>query len=134
MADCSKANELIITTEDKPGMLAEVTSVISSQGVNITAICAYGAEGKATFYALTSDNSKAKSAAKAKGWETKENEVVVVGLVDKVGALKEIADKLKAKGVNLKYCYGTTCSCAPNCACKLVFASDNSDAVIAALK
>lgn len=134
MAKCSKAKELIITTEDRPGMLAEVTSTIASQGVNITAICAYGMQGKAIFTMLTSDNQKAKSAAKSKGWKTEDSEVVVVELPDKVGAAKEIADKLKAKNVNLKYCYGSTCTCAPNCVCRLVLKSDNNDAIVSALK
>ena len=134
MAKCSKAKELIVTTEDKAGMLAEVSAAISGQGVNVSAICAYGMEGKAIFMLLTSDNAKAKSVAASKGWKADEGEVVVVELVNKIGAAKEIADKLKAKNVNLKYCYGTTCTCAPNCACRLVLKSDNNDAIITALK
>jgi len=134
MAKCIKAKELIISAEDKAGMLAEVSAAISAQGVNISAICAYAMEGKAIFMLLTSDNAKAKSAAASKGWKVDESDVVVADLVDKVGAAKEIADKLKAKNVNLAYCYGTTCACAPNCACKLVLKSDNNDAIIAALK
>ena len=134
MARCSKAKELIVTTQDKPGMLAEVTSAISGQGVNITAVCAYSMEGKAVFMMITSDNQKARSQASSKGWKADESDVVVVELVDNVGAAKEIADKLKAKGVNLRYIYGTTCKCAPNCACRLVLKADDSDAIIAALK
>lgn len=134
MAKCSKAKELIITTQDRPGMLAEVTSEISGQGVNIAAVCAYGMEGKAVFMMVTSDNQKAKSQASLKGWKVDESDVVLVELVDKVGAAKEIADKLKAKGVNLKYLYGTTCKCAPDCACRLVLKAADNDAIIAALK
>ena len=134
MAKCSKAKELIISTQDKAGMLAEVSAAISAAGVNISAICAYAMEGKAIFMLLTSDNAKAKSIAASKGWKVDEGEVVVIELVDKVGAAKEIADKLKAKNVNLRYCYGTTCTCAPNCTCRLVLKSDNNDAIIAALK
>jgi len=134
MAKCSKAKELIITTPDKAGMLSEVTSAIAAAGVNITAICAYSMEGKAVLMMVTSDDAKAKSAAQSKGWKTEDSEVVVVGLVDKVGSAKEISDKLKAKNVNLRYCYGTTCTCAPNCECRLVLKSDNNDAIIAALK
>jgi hypothetical protein len=131
---CSKAKELIITTEDKPGMLSEVSSAIAEKGVNISAICAYGMEGKAKFMMITSDNVKARSAANSKGWKTEEGEVITIDLVDKIGAAKEMSDKLKAKKVNLKYCYGTTCSCAPNSTCTLVLKSDNNDAIIAALK
>lgn len=131
---CNKAKELIITTEDEAGMLSEVTSAIAAQGVNISAICAYEMEGKARFMMVTSDNAKARSAANSKGWKTEEGEVVAVELIDKVGAAKEMADKLKAKKVNLKYCYGTTCSCAPNSTSRLILKSDNNDAIIAALK
>ena len=134
MAKCSKAKELIITTQDRPGMLAEVTAAISGQGANIAAVCAYGMEGKAVFMMVTSDNQKARSVASSKGWKADESDVVLVELVDKVGAGKEIADKLKAKGVDLKYLYGTTCKCAPDCACRLVLKADNNDAIIAALK
>ncbi len=134
MTKCSKGKELIVTTEDKLGMLAEITSVITGQGVNISAICAYGMEGKAIFMMLTSDNQKAKTQAESKGWKAEESDVVVVELPDKVGAVKEIADKLKAKNVNLKYIYGTTCTCSPNCACRLVLKSEDSDAAISALK
>jgi len=134
MTKCSKGKELIVTTEDKLGMLAEITSVITGQGVNISAICAYGMEGKAIFMMLTSDNQKAKIQAELKGWKAEESDVAVVELPDKVGAAKEIADKLKAKNVNLKYIYGTTCTCSPNCACRLVIKSEDSDAIISALK
>jgi len=134
MTKCSKGKELIVTTEDKLGMLAEITSVITGQGVNISAICAYGMEGKAIFMMLTSDNQKAKIQAELKGWKAEESDVAVVELPDKVGAAKEIADKLKAKNVNLKYIYGTTCTCSPNCACRLVLKSEDSDAIISALE
>ena len=81
MAKVSREKELIITTDDKPGMLAEVTSLIASQGVNIVALCAYGMEGKAVFAMVTSDNQKAGASAKSKGWKTEDSEVVVVELV-----------------------------------------------------
>ncbi|MBU4311402.1 MAG: hypothetical protein KJ706_01630 [Candidatus Omnitrophica bacterium] len=134
MAKCSKGKELIITTENKVGMLAEVTSAITGQGVNISAVCAYSMEGNAIFMLLTSDDKKAKSAAASKGWKVEESDVVVVELADKIGAVKEIADKLKAKGVNLHYIYGTTCTCSPDCASRLVLKAEDSDALVSALK
>lgn len=133
MAKCDKAKELIITTDDKAGMLAEVTSAIAAKGVNITTLCAYVMEGKAVFMMLTNDNKKGMSAAEDKGWKVEESEVVIIELGDKVGATKEIGDKLKAKNVNLKYCYGTTCTCSANCTCRLVLKSDDNDMLISAL-
>jgi len=134
MTHCEKAKELLITTADIPGMLAEISAVIASQGVNITALCAYGAAGKATFMMLTSDNDKAKSAAESKGWKVEESDVVVIDLIDRVGAAKEIADRLKSRKVNLKYCYGTTGTSMPESLCRLVLKSEDNDAIIQALK
>ncbi|MFH1854204.1 MAG: ACT domain-containing protein [Candidatus Omnitrophota bacterium] len=134
MANCVKVKELVITTMNRAGMLSEVTSVMASNGINITALCAYTMEDNAIFMILTSDNKKAKAAAESKGWKIEENEVVALDLADKVGAAKEIGDKLKAKNINLSYCYGTTCACATDCACRLVLKSDDNDAIIAALK
>ncbi|MFC1621268.1 hypothetical protein ACFL2G_03080 [Candidatus Omnitrophota bacterium] len=134
MAKCIKAKELAITTPDKVGMLSEVGSVMASNGINLNALCAYSMEGKAMFMMLTDDNQKAKLAAEKKGWDVKENEVVVVNVIDKVGATKEIGDKLKEKNVTLLYCYGTDCGCASERACRLVLKSDNNDAIIEALK
>ncbi len=134
MAKCTKVKELVITTQDKPGMLAELSSAVASQGANIIAICAYSMQGKAVFMLVTSDNQKVKAQATSKGWKVEDSEAIMVELVDKVGAAKEVGDKLKAKNINLKYCYGTTCTCAPNCACRLILSSDNNDAILAALK
>lgn len=133
MAKCNKVKELIITTDDKAGMLAEVTSAIAAKGVNITALCAYVMEGKAVFMMLTGDNKKSISTAESKGWKVEESDVVVIELGDKVGAAKEIGDKLKEKNVSLKYCYGTTCTCSANCASRLVLKSDDNDTLISAL-
>ena len=138
MAKCKKEKELVITTNDKPGMLAEVGNAIASQGINISALCAYSMEGKAIFMMLTADNKKAMNAVKSKGWKAEESNVVTVEVKDKVGAVKEIGDKLKANNINLSYCYGTTCSCAPgscspDCVSRLVLKSDSSDAIIAAI-
>jgi len=132
MADIRKVEQLTVTTEDKPGMLADVSGVIASQKVNIEAICAYGMEGKAVFYLVTKDNAKAKQAFLAKGWQVKEEEVVMLDLENKPGSLSGVAAKLKSQNVNLMYCYGTTCTAS--CPARFVLKADNNDAAIKALK
>lgn len=130
MADAKKVMQLTVATEDKPGMLVEVSSTVKSAGVNINAICAYGMEGKAVFYLITNDNAKARNALVQKGWQIKEDEVVVVGLGNKVGALSEISEKLK--GINLLYCYGSACGC--DCACNFILKAEDNDKALEALK
>ncbi|MFC1809015.1 hypothetical protein ACFL3D_02690 [Candidatus Omnitrophota bacterium] len=133
MAQCAKAKELILKTDDKVGMLADLTSVIASQGVNITALCGYSMEGVAIFMIVTSDNEKVKAIASEQGWSVQENDVIVVSIPNAVGAAQTVAEKIKAANLNLKYCYGTTCDCDPKCSCNMVLRADDNDAVIATL-
>ena len=124
MAKASVVKQLLVITEDKIGMLQEVSAAVSNAGANIEAMCAYGMEGKAYFMIVTSDNAKVSAALKGKG-QVKEEDVVIVELVNKVGAAFGISEKLKKAGIDLKYIYGTTCvSCG--CACRVVFSSDDN--------
>ena len=108
MAKASKVREIIATTPNKVGMLAEITGIVSGAGVNILAICAYAMQGEAKFIMLTSDNAKAVSALKAKKVSIQEADAVSVALSNKVGAAKELAEKLAKAGVDIDYCYGST--------------------------
>ena len=108
MAKASKVKQIVATTPNKVGMLAEVTAVAAGAGVNILAICAYSMEGQAKFMMLTSDNAKAITALKGKKIAAEETDVVSVSLSNKVGAAKELAEKLAKAGIDLNYCYGST--------------------------
>ncbi len=133
MVDPRIVEQLEITTVDKPGMLADVTKAIAEAQVNIEALCAYGMEGKAIFYIISRDNAAAKKACLKKGWQVKEDEVVVVDLENEPGALNKIAEKLKAQGINLIYCYGSTGE-NNSFPCHFVFKAENNKAALAALK
>ena len=129
MAKASLANQLTVETENKVGVLAELTGVIADAGVNITAICAYGMENKAVFMLISSDNNKAKSVLVGKGYKVVEDEVVAVMLEDKIGQGKVIADKIKAAGINLDYLYGTTCGCADSLSLMVIGSKENAKVV-----
>ena len=132
MAKVRPGKELLAVTENKVGMLAEVCSTVSGAGVNIQAINAYALDNKANFRLVTDNNQKVQGALQAKGYKVNEQDVVMVELPNRVGVLKETADKLKARGIDLEYIYGTTCS--GGCDCLLVFASNNNAQAIEALK
>ncbi|MBL7091866.1 MAG: hypothetical protein ISS24_00480 [Candidatus Omnitrophica bacterium] len=131
MAKVKPGKELLAVTENKVGMLAEVCSTVSGAGVNIQAINAYALDDKANFRLVTDNDQKAQGALEAKGYKVSKQDVVTVELPNRVGVLKETADKLKARGIDLEYIYGTTCS--EGCDCLLVFASNNNAQAIEAL-
>jgi len=131
MAKVRMGKQLLAVTENKVGMLADVCSEVSGAGVNIQTIKAYGKGDKANFRLITDNNQKTQEILQAKGYEVSEQDVVMVELPNKVGVLKEAADKLKKAGVDLEYIYGTTCSC--DCDCLLVFSSNNNTRAVEVL-
>lgn len=132
MAKVNPGKQLLAITENRVGMLAEVSSAVSEANVNILAISAYVIEAKAYFRVITDNNQKAKEALEAKGYQLSEQEVVMMELPNRVGVLKEAADKIKAAGIDLQYIYGTTCS--GGCDCLLIFTSDNNARALEVLK
>jgi len=107
MANSRIAKEVVVEVADEKGLLAKIAGAISSQGVNIQAICAALKEGKAYFMLITSDNAKATEALKNAGYSPTEKEVVVAEMEDRVGVLAEVSNKLADAGVNMNHIYGT---------------------------
>ena len=108
MGQARRIREIQAVTPNKAGMLAEVASAIADAGVNIIALSASGMGKNAKFLIVTEDNQKAIAALKAKKFDVKEGEAVSVSLGNKVGAAKELAQKLAKAGIDLDYCYGST--------------------------
>ena len=128
MAKVSLVKELMVKTENKVGMMEEVSEAIAESGVNITALNAFGIDKNAIFRIITSDNAKAIDAIKAKNLQVSEKEVVSVAREDKPGAAGDMGKKLKAAGIDIRYIYGSTCG--GGSASTIIFnCSDNKKAV-----
>ena len=127
-----RVKQIVITAEDKPGMLSEITQLIAGENVNIEAIKAFvDSKGKANFYIITVDNQKALSVLRAGGWQAKEEEVLVVELENKPGALDKMASKLKEGNVHLLYCYGSVGQAGASA--RFVMKAENNDQAVKAL-
>ncbi|MBN1897709.1 MAG: hypothetical protein JW827_02945 [Spirochaetes bacterium] len=98
---------LKVSTGDAVGILEKVCGALAGKNVNIEAIAAYGQEGKAFFYLITSDNDLAEEAISELGYNMEEREMVVMELPDEVGQLKIVAEKVAKAGINLTYIFGS---------------------------
>ena len=130
--DARIGKEIVVTVEDKVGVLGEISSMIADHGISITAITATGAAGTATIQMLTDDNLRTSDALKAKGYDVSEREVVVVELENKPGALKLVSKKIADEGINLSYLYGSTCG--GECAATIIFSSTDNEKAVVTLK
>ncbi len=102
-----KATQLVISMQSKPGVLAQVTSVLGNAGVNIKAFLAPEVTGKGTLRLLVADLDGARAALKKARIPFKEETALILSLENKPGALKEVADLLKAAKINIKCGYCT---------------------------
>lgn len=121
--------QVLVTTSNKIGEFANVTTALSEAKVNLTGICAWEEKRKAHFALLTDNNSNAKSALKNKGFQASEEDVVTVMLEDKVGAAATVAKKIKDAGINVNYVYGTVCGCAQTSALLVISSKENTKIV-----
>ncbi|MDQ7786664.1 MAG: hypothetical protein RDU01_03570 [Thermodesulfovibrionales bacterium] len=110
MAKAKKVKQLSFETKDKIGMLSAVTAAIAAAKVDITATCAYGMDRDAYFMLITSSNAKAKKALGKLGIPVEEEDVVLVELPNRPGALQQVAKKIADSGINIQYMYATAAS------------------------
>jgi hypothetical protein len=122
------ATDLTLYLDDQPGELARVGDVLGKAGANIAGLCALSSGGgEAEVHILVDDPTPAFEALHEAGIDVAaEQEVIVLPIEDRPGALGEVARKLGDANVNL-----TTAYLATNT--RLVLAADNLAKAKAAL-
>jgi hypothetical protein len=114
------ATDLTLHLDDHPGELARIGELLGRAGVNIDGFCAVtSGGGQAEVHVLVDDLSPAFGALADSGITVaSEQEVVVVNLQDRPGALGEVSRKLGEAGVNITLAYLATGT-------RFVFAADD---------
>jgi hypothetical protein len=123
------ATDLTLYLDDQPGELARVGDVLGKAGANIAGLCAVtsGGGGRAEVHILVDDPTPAFEALREAGVTiASEEEVIVLDVEDRPGALGEVARRLGNANVNL-----TTAYLATNT--RLVLGADNLAAAKSAL-
>ncbi len=124
--------QLVISGQSKPGVLAEVASVLGEAGVNIKAFSAPEVTGTGKLRLLVADLEGARAALKAAKIKFAEETALILSLENKPGALKEVADFLTKSRINIKCGY-----CTPSREGKraiVVLTVSNTDKALAVLR
>ena len=101
--------EIVVTTRNKVGILADTAIIMANEGVNIDALLGYEAGLTAKLLFLTNGNLRILNELKKKKYKTiKETEVVVVEISNRPGAMKLVATELKNSKIDIKYVYITS--------------------------
>ncbi len=124
--------QLMITVDNKVGTLAEVSSAISSSGINLVAVCAYAIDNKGFICFVCEDNKRAKQLLKAKKYDVREEDIVLLVLPNKPGALADTTKKIADGGIDLTLIYGSVTKKGKES--QLILVSEDNEAVLAVLK
>ncbi len=104
------ATDLTLYLDDEPGELALIGDVLGQAGVNIAGLCALtSGGGQAEVHILVHDATPAFEALQGAGIKiAEEQEVIVLEIADRPGALAEVVQKLGAAKINLETAYLAT--------------------------
>jgi len=114
------ATDLTLYLDDEPGELALIGDVLGRAGVNIAGLCALSSGGGyAEVHILVQDATSAFEALEGAGLKiVEEQEVIVLDINDRPGALGEVVHKLGAAKINVETAYLATNT-------RLVLGADN---------
>lgn len=107
MIHAELGRQLMIRLDNKIGSLAEVTSVIAASGINLIAICAYEAGGMVAAMFVTEDNNGSRALLEDRGITVQEEEVILLTVGHKPGALQRVTEKIAEAGIDLNLLYGS---------------------------
>ena len=122
--------EIVVTTRNKVGILADAAVIMANGGINIEALLGYETGRTAKLLFITNGNLRILNELKKKKYKTiKETEVVVVELSNKPGALKVVATELKNNKIDVRHVYVTSPSGGVDSSRMILQTSDNEKAM-----
>ncbi|HWC50997.1 MAG TPA: ACT domain-containing protein [Nitrospira sp.] len=99
--------QLVISGQSRPGVMAQVASVLGEAGVNIKAFSAPEVTGTGKLRLLVADLEGARTALRSAKIKFTEETALILSLENKPGSLNEVADLLTQARINIKCGYCT---------------------------
>ena len=98
--------EIIVTVDDRPGVLAEIGELLGSSGVNIETLSASAFEGRGIIHLVVDDGEDASEMLQTNGFKVEGSRPVLTAtLDDRPGELGRYCRRLAAEGVQISAAY-----------------------------
>ncbi|MFH2146286.1 MAG: ACT domain-containing protein [Candidatus Omnitrophota bacterium] len=123
-----RGKEISVGVINEVGALARVTSFLVNHGINLIAIAGYSNNigDQAALIFVTDNNFAAVNELASNGYEQiAENDVIIIDMENRPGALKNISELMAQNGININYFYCTTCS--GGCPAKIILSTSDND-------
>jgi len=99
--DAQLRREIVVKTENRTGLLAEISRLLGDMGINLLSIALDVAGGTAVIRLLATSQSYAREALKDAGFSVEERDVVVIELPHHPGFLGRVSEALARKEISL---------------------------------
>ena len=100
-----RAKALKVRVDDRAGILGEISSTLGAKGINVLGVHGYVEQGKGVVCLVVDKLAAATKVLAGRGLQPEEEEVVELQLLDKPGAMGEVAKTLGDAGINIKYVF-----------------------------
>jgi len=107
MVDVRLQTELVVETEDRVGVVAEISRLLADMGINLLSIMVRTEEDRALVHLVTTSQTHAHEALRKACFEVREREVVLVELPHHPGFLSKVSEALARKGLAVDELYAT---------------------------
>ena len=101
MIDARLQQEIIVRSEDRVGVLADITRVLSDMGINLLSVRLRAIEGEAIVHLLTNSQSYAYEALHDAGFDIVERDVILLSLPHHPGFLRRTSEALARKDISI---------------------------------
>jgi len=102
-----KATQLSLHLQNQPGVLARLCRDLASGGVNLLALSAPDDQGSAPIRLLVANRELAEHALRRAGYGFKVEEVLLLEMKNRPGALARMMEKLARARIDVRYAYAT---------------------------
>lgn len=99
--------ELVVRTENRVGLLADIAKLLSNQGINILAAAVFVSGEEAELHLVVDTPHYALESLRDAEFPAEEREVVLVELPNRPGFLRRITEALARQGLDIRYLYAS---------------------------
>lgn len=109
--------------KNRPGELARVTRILAASAINIEGISVSAATDVAFVQVVVSNAAETRRLLSEAKMAFTLQDVIVVPLANRPGALSEVVSNLAKAKININYVYATACDCQGDCHCFAVISA-----------
>ncbi|GAB4345911.1 MAG: ACT domain-containing protein [Desulfobulbaceae bacterium] len=127
-----RVEQIAVFLENRSGRLAEITSVLAANNINIRALSVADTADFGILRLIVDKVDDAKRVLRESGFTVGKTNVIAVEVPDRVGGLAGVLKTIEAAGLNVEYMYAFVNKSGENAV--LIFRFDDMDRAIEALQ